>query len=360
MRGVSGMSTGVPTTALTTAVAEGVITPDQADAIRAIQNRAQAREEPVTLVNNFGDLFLCLGLVIVYLSMSRFATMFGVDPTLVYLAFAVLFWVLAEIFVFKARRKFPAVISVLLFVWLAVQAYQTVVPNSFSWTAIFAGQGEVGLLGVLTALFTVTMVRFRLPILVLGLSVSAVMLVFTYAMRHIEPLAAFSVLALCGAALLVVGIYLDFKDRARTGAEHEWALWLFVVGSPLMVHGMMLYVLKDHVAMFGIGISSGNPDLLVAQAGVVIWVVCGLALAFTVLGLILDRRSLVASSLLYFTAVLSYAAVQAGAGFTTVLAGVPLAIGLLVIILGLAWNPLRDLVLRVVPFASLFRPPSEV
>jgi heme A synthase len=93
---------------------------------------------------------------------------------------------------------------------------------------------------------------------------------------------------------------------------------------------------------------------------VVIWVVCGLALAFTVLGLILDRRSLVASSLLYFTAVLSYAAVQAGAGFTTVLAGVPLAIGLLVIILGLAWNPLRDLVLRVVPFASLFRPPSEV
>jgi len=91
----------------------------------------------------------------------------------------------------------------------------------------------------------------------------------------------------------------------------------------------------------------------------VIWMIAGLALAFTVLGLILDRRSLVASSLLYFTAALTYAAYQSGAGLTVIFAAVPLAIGLLVIVLGLAWNPLRDLVLRVVPFARWFRPPSE-
>jgi len=206
----------------------------------------------------------------------------------------------------------------------------------------------------------VTVVRFRLPILVLGLAVSAVLLVFTYTMRHVEPLAAFSVLALCGAALLLVGVYLDSKDRARTGQPHEWALWLFVVGSPPIVHGLMLFVLKDRIAMFGIGISSGNSDLLAAQAGTVIWWIAGLALAFTLLGLILDRRSLVASSLLYFSAVLTYAAYQSGAGLTVVLAAVPLAIGLLVIVLGLAWTPLRDLVLRVVPFARWFRPPSEV
>ena len=359
------MATDVPSTSkpkgtLAIAVAEGVITQAQADAIIAIKARKTATEEPFTLVNNFGDLFLCLGLVIVYLSMSRFATMLGLDPTFVYLAFAALFWVLAEIFVFKARRKFPAVVSVGLFIWLATKAHLSVTPANFSWTTIFTGQGEVGLLGLLTALFTITVVRFRLPILVLGLAVSAVLLVFTYAMRHIEPLAAFSVLALCGAALLLVGIYLDSKDRARKGQEHEWALWLFVVGSPLMVHGMMLYVLKDRIAMFGIGFSSGNPDLIAAQAGTVIWLIAGLAIAFTLLGLILDRRSLVASSLLYFTAALTYAAYRSGAGLTVIFAAVPLAIGLLVIVLGLAWNPLRDLVLRVVPFARWFRPPSEV
>ncbi len=349
-----------PTGTLEIAVAEGVISQAQADAIRAIKARKTVQEEPFTLVSNFGDLFLCLGLVIVYWSMSRFAALLGLEPMLVYLAFAALFWVLAEVFVFRARRKFPAVVSVGLFIWLATKAYLIAVPSGFSWLAMFTGRGEVGLLGLLTALFTVTVVRFRLPILVLGLAVSAVLLVFTYTMRHVEPLAAFSVLALCGAALLLVGVYLDSKDRARTGQPHEWALWLFVVGSPLMVHGLMLFVLKDRIAMFGIGISSGNSDLLAAQAGTVIWWIAGLALAFTLLGLILDRRSLVASSLLYFSAVLTYAAYQSGAGLTVVLAAVPLAIGLLVIVLGLAWTPLRDLVLRVVPFARWFRPPSEV
>ena len=348
------------TDSLSIAVREGVISQAQADAILAIKARSEGGDEPFTLVNNFGDLFLCLGLLIVYMSMSRFAGMLGLDPIAVYLMFAALFWVLAEVFVFKARRKFPAVVSVLLFIWLGVQAYMAIAPNSFSWTAIFAGRGEIGLLGVLTALFVVTMIRFRLPILVFGLAVSAVGLIFTYAMRHVEPLAAFSVLALCGAALIAAGIYLDSRDRNRTGQQHEWALWLFVVGSPLMVHGVMLYVLKDHLAMFALGASSGNPDLLIAQLGTVVWVISGLALAFTVVGLILDRRSLVASSLLYFTAVLTYAAYQSGAGLTVIVAAVPLAIGLLVIVLGLAWNPLRNLVLRVVPFGRWFRPPSEV
>ena len=347
---------------LQTAIEEGVISQQQADAIRAIGARQQVREEPVTLVNNFGDLFLCLGLLIVYLSMSRFATLMGMEPVVVYLAFAVLFWVLAEIFVFKAQRKFPAVVSALLFIWLGVQAYQTVVPNSFSWTAIFTGKGEVGLLGLTTALFTVTLIRFRLPILVFGLAVSAVLLVFTYAMRHVEPLAAFSVLALCGAALLAAGIYLDFKDRSRTGPEHEWALWLFVVGSPLMVHGLMLHQMKAFLpTVIGFTATGTDPALLVDQMGGIIWTISGLAILFTVIGLILDRRSLVASSLLYFTGALSYAAFQSGAGLTVIFAAVPLAIGLLVIVLGLAWNPLRDLVLRVVPFAHWFRPPpSEV
>ena len=353
-------SSSSPKGTLAIAVAEGVITQAQADAIAAIKARKAATEEPFTLINNFGDLFLCLGLMIVYLSMSRFATMLGLDPTFVYLAFAALFWVLAEVFVFKARRRFPAVLSVALFIWLATSAYLSVTTVSFSWVAIFRGQGEVGLLGLLSALFAVTVVRFRLPILVLGLAVSVVLLVFTYAMRYVEPLAAFSVLALCGAALLLAGVYLDSKDRARTGQAHEWALWLFVVGSPLMVHGIMLYVLRDRIAMFSIGLTSGSPDLIAAQAGTVIWMVAALAIAFTLLGLILDRRSLVASSLLYFTAALTYAAYQSGAGLTVIFAAVPLAIGLLVIVLGLAWNPLRELVLRVVPFARWFRPPSEV
>lgn len=346
--------------ALTTAVAEGVITQAQADAIRAIDARGKAKDEPFTLVNNFGDLFLCLGLVIVYLSISRFTMMVGIEPMLVYLAFAALFWVLADIFVFKARRKFPAVISALLFVWLGFQAWMLAFPESFSIEALIAGRGTLAPLGIASVLFAAALIRFRLPILVLGLSVSAVLLVFTYAMRHVEPLAAFSVLALCGAALLAVGIYLDLRDRSRTGPQHEWALWLFVVGSPLLVHGIMLHQMKAFLpTAIGFTAAGASPEMLVDQMGGIVLTISALALLFTLLGLILDRRSLVASSLLYFTGVLSYAAWQSGAGLGVIFAAVPLAIGLLVIVLGLAWNPLRDLILRLIPIARWFRPPSK-
>lgn len=342
---------------LAAAVAEGIISQDQADAIVALKKRRQATEEPVDLVSNFGDLFLCLGLFILYWSISAFVAALGVEPMLVYGAFAVLFWILAEIFVFKARRKFPAVISVLLFVWMALNIENHVVGDSFSWEAIFAGRGEIWQLATLTGAFALTMIRFRLPILVLGLAVSAVLLIFTYALRHVDPFAALTVLTLCGLALLAIGITLDFRDRSRTGPEHQWALWLFVVGSPLTVHATMLHQLKDFLpTVIGFTATGASPEMLVGQFGGVALTICLFALGFTLLGLLLDRRSLVASSLFYFSVVLTYAAWNSGVGFGVVAALVPLAIGLSVIILGLAWNRLRAGLLRIVPFAHLFRP----
>jgi hypothetical protein len=284
----------------------------------------------------------------------------GIEPLFIYLGFAALFWVLADIFVFKARRRFPAVISALLFVWLGFQAWVLAYPGSFSIEEMVMGIGSQGPLFVLTALFAAALLRFRLPILVLGLAVSAVLLVFTFAMRHVEPLAAFSVIALCGAALLAIGIYLDLRDRSRTGPQHEWALWLFVVGSPLLVHGIMLHQLKAFLpTAIGFTAAGASPEMLIDQMGSIVLTISALALLFTLLGLILDRRSLVASSLLYFTGVLSYAAWQSGAGLGVIFAAVPLTIGLLVIVLGLAWNPLRDLILRLIPMARWFRPPSK-
>ena len=108
---------------LSEAVTQGIITQAQAEAIRVLGLERAGRDEPVQLVSNFSDLFLCLGLFILYWSMSAFTALYAGDPLLVRVAFAVLFWVLAEIFVFKARRKFPAVVCVFLFIWLAAQIY---------------------------------------------------------------------------------------------------------------------------------------------------------------------------------------------------------------------------------------------
>lgn len=367
--------TGTPPEALDKAVSEGVITGAQAEAIRQIAERdgtpdltvagsggapEKARDEPFVLINNFGDIFLCFGLIIIYNSKNFFTGALGIAPFLTYAAFAVLFWVLTEVFVFKAHRKSPAALSAFMFIWLAFQSYSFFSGESVSVNDLARGalNGQ-GILVVMNVLFIVTLVRFRLPILMLGLALGFPLLVFSIAMQHVDPLSAFTLLALCGAVLLVAGVYLDRKDRTRTGLYHEYALWLFFVGSPLLVHGVMLFVLKDHMAMFFLGARSGNPDLLVAQLGVVIWTVSALAFVFTLMGLILDRRSLVSSSLLYIAAVLLYVTYQSGAGFTLISAIVPFSIGLLVIVLGLIWDPVRDFVLRFLPCAGWFRPPSK-
>lgn len=370
-----------PPETLEKAVSAGVITGAQAEALRQLSEREgvaatdaaasdhsdapqKGKDEPFVLVNNFGDIFLCLGLVILYSSANMLSFADGIASLLFCYAFAALFWILTEIFVFQSRRKFPAVLSAFMFIWLAFQSYNLAFGERVSLsglvTGALTGQGAPSALFIMNALFIFTLMRYRLPILALGFALSFALLIFSIAMQYIAPLNAFTVLALCGVALIAAGIFLDTKDRTRTGHYHEFALWLFFVGSPLLVHGVMVFVLQDHFSIFWSGSLSENPGLSAAPLGEVIWTVSALTFAFTILGLILDRRALVSSSLLYISVVLTYIIYQTGIDFAAFYIIVPFSIGLLVIVLGLRWDPLRDRVLRILPFARWFRPPSKV
>ena len=105
--------------------------------------------------------------------------------------------------------------------------------------------------------------------------------------------------------------------------------------------------------------AAGRPRT--ARAGTVVLVVAAvaaLAAGFSLLGLLLDRRSLVASTLLYLSAILTYATFRSGLGLSTAAAVVPLTIGILVILLGVGWDHARAALLRVVPFRRAFRAAS--
>ena len=343
---------------LESSVAEGIITREQADAIRT---KRAANDEPFKLVGNFGDVFLCIGLLFVYWAQNAFMLIADVPALWVHIGFAVLFWLIAEFFVFSTRRKFPAVAAIALFV-LSVHKIAAVYFGDISLTGLAFGYVsgiDTGIrpiehLAVATGALSVALLRFRQPIIVLGLGLCATLLAFALTRLYVAEAPARLVLAGCGVFFLLLGFLLDMKDKARTGILHEWALWLFVLGSPLTVHPIFLGLIGEQLEVTRI--QSFNDFVRIDLEGL-IWVVTALAAGFALLGLLLDRRSLVASTLLYLSAILTYATFRSGLGLSTAAAVVPLTIGILVILLGVGWDHARAALLRVVPFRRAFRPP---
>ncbi len=341
---------------LDASVAEGIITPEQAAAIR--RKRAET-DEPFRLVSNFGDVFLCIGLLFVYWAQGAFMLVADMPVLWVHAGFAILFWLIAEFFVFSTRRKFPAVVAIALFT-LSVHRIASLYLGDISlsgmafgyFSGIETGIRAIEHLAVITGALLLALLRFRQPIIVLGLGLCATLLAFAFARLYVAETPARIVLAACGLFFLLLGFLLDMKDKARTGIWHEWALWLFVLGSPLTVHPIFLGLIGEQLT---VSQSGTVRDFLRLDLEGVIWTVSFLAAGFSLLGLLLDRRSLVASTLLYLAAILTYATFRSGLGFSTAAAVVPLTIGILVILLGVGWDHARAALLRIIPFRRAFR-----
>lgn len=331
-------------------VADGIISLEQATAIRERRagddnlppHTVTGSEEPLTLVSNFGDVFLCLGLFILYSSATSIASLVQIPTIAVFSGFAVLFWLLAEYFVFRLRHKFPAIISTILFAILMFQATSLYL-GEVGFRDLITGNATIGHIAIIAGAFAFSLARFRLPILVLFLGISGTFLAYTVAKSYWADAPALWVLAGCGITLLAIGIYVDTLDRARTGLKHEWALWLFVVGSPLTIHPLFLNLVKDETPVWS------NPNELIT-------LVFALALVLTLAGLLLDRRSLVASSMLYVAFTLSYASYKVGLQRQVIVAIIPFAIGFYILVIGTQWNRIRGILLKIVPFRTFFRP----
>jgi hypothetical protein len=135
-----------------------------------------------------------------------------------------------------------------------------------------------------------------------------------------------------GVVTLVVAMIFDTRDRHRVTRRADIAFWLHLLAAPLIVHGLFTTM----------GILTGN--LSSTQAGAVL----AFYVAFGLLALIIDRRALLVSSLIYVL----YAAstLIASSGFHDYSSGVTaLAIGVFLLILSAGWSYLRALVLNIMP-----------
>lgn len=328
------------------AVAKGIITPGQALELKVEASKKDpgVEEEPFAFVDNFGAVFVVVGLAILQGAPWLFGTVLGgLAVPLLYGGFAALYWTLAEGFV-RGRRRLPATASALLFVYDGAIAGQTLVGQLLGGGDAVSriATDQTGFLALAALFLAVALARFRLPLLVLGLALSIVAL----AMSLLNAPTLW-IMGGCGVTAILIGIVLDLKDPTRTGAWHEWAMWLFVVGSPLAVHPLFVTVIRDRVEDRGLS--------EVFDGGGTITLVIGLAFVISFIGLFLDRRSLVTSSLIYLAGAFAYLLFRTVGDPISLLGIIPLTIGAYVILLGVAWKPIRRAVLTAMPGQEILR-----
>lgn len=332
------------------ALAKGIITPAQAEALKAETGAAQAEpagsgpgqpdagaaEEPVSLIDNFGSLFIALGLVILQGTPWFFSgVLAAVSQPFLYAGFAVVYWALAEYFV-RGPRRLPATVAALLFAYDGFQAVALgLLGKPGGWNPFVIGDPVA--IAVVAGLLALALARFRLPLLVLVLALTFVALAFRL---FDEP--TLWLPAGCGLALLAGGIALDLCDPERKRAWHEWALWLFVVGAPLTIHPLLWTLIRERVEQ-------------ATDLGGLVGLVFAISLGVSFLGLLLDRRSLVVSPLIYLAVAFGYVLLRVSGEPFSVIGLVPLVIGAYVILLGVAWRPARRAVLALAPMRGLRR-----
>ena len=146
----------------------------------------------------------------------------------------------------------------------------------------------------------------------------------------------------CGLLTFVAAMAFDLSDRERLTRRADCAFWLHLLAAPLIVHSLITLVAPNYSTMM---------TTSVATAILAIFAV------LTIVAIVIDRRALLVSALIYVGIVVAYgirttsAVGQQPDNQSFVLFATLLVLGTLVLTLGVGWRPLRRLFVRILPAA---------
>ena len=342
---------------LALAVSRGTLSAAQADDLRRLEaerNGADpvparpAETEPLRFVGGLNDVFVALGTALVVTGLLRFDLLSAVGTAFLFLG---AIWAMAEVLTGRLRRSLPSMICAAAFAWGAANLASLWLVGApvtgFTLAAPF--WPIVGWLAA-AALFYV---RFRLPfcMFLVGVGVVALSLwQFAFSTGVPNPQAAIAILLVLGVAFLGAAIVFDLGDRERRTVRSDSAFWLHLLAAPLIVHSLV-WLAASMIAGTGSDLLALVERLPEIAPSLIALVATVFALAALV-ALVIDRRALLVSTLIYMTASIVYLVTQSGGGVTA-LALAPVIIGGAVVVLGTAWRPLRRLVFRVLPLGAL-------
>jgi hypothetical protein len=369
---------------LDAAVAEGILTEAQVAALSDLALRRERQriaelgnEERFRFMRGFNDFFFAVGVVLVGTTMLYFSSVSLTSPSNAYaisnslarhLVTALVMWGLAELLVRHMRLVLPGILLAVFFVLAVARAIpidawwpangMTLTTSPLASLMIGSGGGQPieanALRGMIAALAALSFyVRFRFPfalLLVAGGLVYAIALAATLAMNAAaEPV----VLLVCGLGVFATAMDFDFSDPQRMTRRSDCAFWLHLLAAPLIVHSLMLMV-TQRMGLAAIAPTSAGAATAVLAVLVVVAVL-------TIVAVIIDRRALLVSTLVYIAGVIAYAIATTGRTSETIVLPLTLFIlGVLVLTIGVGWLPLRRLLMIVVPSALARRLPPTV
>ena len=335
---------------ITEALKAGIISESQAEAMRAKHstadtNRAQiGNEDEMRFLRSFSDVFIAIGVGIFASGLSVVAGLFGGGVS--FIGAAAVMWIMAEYFGRKKRAHLPTLITALAFL-------------IFTQRGVHVVLGNMGLGGdIITAIITLGAMllfylRIRLPFCIALIALAGLYLAAAL-VNKIAPefLTAQFGLGLFLSGLVIFGVALayDMRDKHRTTRFADNAFWLHFLAAPLIIHGLALQTValkKDVLFGFVPMVSLNQGDAAIVMVIVAI---------ITFIGLAINRRALIVSSLGYAAFAMGYLFDGTGLGFGTVIALTFLLLGAAIIFLGAGWHSARNALLKILPKWPIFPP----
>ena len=337
----------------------GIITQAQADAMRVkIADKASAasenpdmamigNEDNMRFVRSFSDVFIAIGVGLLALGLSFTAALFGGGIS--FLGAAIVMAILAEYFGKRKRQHLPTLITALAFLLFTQRGLSVVI-------------GDAGLGGGMTvaAISLGAMLLFywrvRLPFCIALIALATLYLFFAIikaaapgiVQDHFGWMILFS-----GLITFAVALWYDTQDKHRTTRFADNAFWLHFTAAPLIIHGLALILVRlESQLLFNVipMVSLDRKD-----AGLVVLMVIFVAL----IGLAINRRALLVSSLGYAGFAIAFLMQDTGLGFGKIAAFTLLILGVAIIFLGAGWHNVRNAMLKVLPKWSIFPPPFD-
>jgi hypothetical protein len=339
---------------LAEAVRAGMISPAQADGLRALEADSGIAgpawdasptpdDESLRFVSSFGDVFVAIGLALFFGASSNFLLHFF-GPVAMWTGLATLAWLLAEFFTRRRRMALPSIILLIVFAGSIFAAGIHLLTGGDVLTSDIVGVARDGvgwgkpvwLSGLATAGFAALHYwRFRVPITVAAgaAALSAAFVAFGTSLSPEPVVWLIRLLVLfCGLVIFALAMRFDSADRERVTRRADIAFWLHLLAAPMIVHPVISYIVND----------SSHVDTSGAVA------VLALFLVFALVAVAIDRRAMLVSGLIY--AGIAFGSLLHQSGFTDMtVPATLLALGAFVLLLSAGWQTLRRAVLPLFP-----------
>ncbi len=294
-------------------------------------------DEKLRLITGFNDIFVTIGLLlflgaVAYLMLDAGSASGHLKFVSAGFSVALAAWGLAEFFTRRKRLALPSIVLLVIFVLAVFGAVVSMSPKGPGSDDLAPVQLLVaGIAAAVAAL--IHWLRFHVPITVAaGTGALAAVLVALIQMLApglltAQPVAVFMPL---GLAVFALAMWFDSSDLKRQTRRTDIAFWLHLLAAPMIVHPLLAPVISDTPSLSG--------ALLVLAV----------FLLLAVVALLVDRRAILVSSLIY----LAYASgtlIAASGVESSAFALATLAVGAIVLLLSAAWKPLRRIFIHVLP-----------